>query len=254
MKGRSLALLFWLGLFAIASQAEPTFPKLTGRIVDNATMLDASQEQRINQLLEAHENATTNQIVIATLPDLQGYSIENYGYQLGRAWAIGQKDKDNGVLLIVAKRERKVRIEVGYGLEGVLTDAISSNIIHAVILPRFKRGDFSAGIEQGVKAIIQALGGQYAIKSVSKAKKKKSDISTLFLIFIILGFVFIKSAIGSKTGYYGSGRGYYGGRRGSYRGGGGRFGGGGFGGGGFGGGGFGGGGGGFGGGGASGGW
>ncbi len=201
MKGATLALLLLLGLVAVASESAPTFPKLTGRIVDNATMLDEAQEQRLSQLLEAHEKATTNQIVIATLPNLQGYAIETYGYQLGRAWAIGQKDKDNGVLLIVAKQERKVRIEVGYGLEGVLTDAISSNIVHTVILPRFKRGDFSGGIESGAKAIIQALGGQYAMQHASKGKsKKRSDVSPVFMFFILLGFVFFNIRNPIKNG------------------------------------------------------
>ena len=124
-------------------------------------MLDSAMETRISQRLEAHEKATTNQVVVATLPDLGGYPIETYGYQLGRAWGIGQKDKDNGVLLIVAKKERKVRIEVGYGLEGTLTDAIASNIIHTVILPLFKQGSFDEGIEKGAEAILRALGGKY---------------------------------------------------------------------------------------------
>jgi len=117
--------------------AAPAFPELTGRVVDNASMLSPQAEQHLNKLLAAHENASTNQLVVVTLPDLQGYTIEQYGYQLGRHWGIGQGGENNGVLLIVAKAERKVRIEVGYGLEGELTDAISSNIIHTVITREF---------------------------------------------------------------------------------------------------------------------
>ena len=115
-------------LWAQAAQAAPQFPVLTGRVVDQANMLTSAAEAQIAELSQAHEAATSNQVVVAVLPDLQGYSIEQFGYQLGRHWGIGQQDKNNGVLLLVAKAERKVRIEVGYGLEGVLTDAIAANI------------------------------------------------------------------------------------------------------------------------------
>ncbi|NKB38717.1 MAG: methanol dehydrogenase [Gammaproteobacteria bacterium] len=215
------------------------FPRLSGRVVDKAGLLDALAEQRISDLLAGHENATTNQVVVVTLKDLGGEVIEDYGYQLGRHWGIGQKDEDNGVLLIVAQKERKVRIEVGYGLEGTLTDAISANIIHTIIVPSFKKGKFAQGIEAGAGAIVQALGGQYKMKK----KKNKLPVSytlfnTLFIIFVIFISLLRNMGDGSRrrSGYYSSSGG---------------FGGGGFGGGG---GGFSGGGGGFGGGGASGGW
>src|SRR5579872_841188 len=142
-------------LFCVSSTilfAEPKFPPLTGRVVDAADMLDAGAQQQLTAQLEAFERASGIQLVVATLPDLQGYEIEEFGYQLGRAWGIGQRDKNNGVLLIVAKAERKVRIEVGYGLEGSLTDALSVNIINTVITPQFKTGQFAAGIEQGTQA------------------------------------------------------------------------------------------------------
>ncbi|WP_240554877.1 TPM domain-containing protein [Oceanicoccus sagamiensis] len=138
-----LALLFcWVSI----AQAAPEFPKLKGRVVDGASYLSAAAERRLSQQLQAHEQAGGNQVVVATFEDLQGYSIEEFGYQLGREWGIGQKGKDNGVLLLVAKAERKVRIEVGYGLEGTLTDAISANIIQSVILPTFKQRQFERGI------------------------------------------------------------------------------------------------------------
>src|SRR5208337_459914 len=127
-----LILLLILARPALAS--EPKFPPLTGRVVDDAGVLD-------------------------TLDSLQGYSIEDYGYQLGRHWGIGQKGKNNGALLIVAPKEHKVRIEVGYGLEGELTDANCRIIIDNYILPSFKRGDFNAGVVAGTTSIIQVLGG-----------------------------------------------------------------------------------------------
>ena len=110
-------------------------------------------------MLAEHERATGEQVVVVTLDSLQGYSIEDYGYQLGRHWGIGQKGTNTGALLIVAPRERKVRIEVGYGLEGELTDAISRTIIDNYILPSFKRGDYNAGVLAGTRSILQVLGG-----------------------------------------------------------------------------------------------
>ena len=237
---RNTALLaLWLIFSCTLQAAEPRFPKLTGNVVDNANLLSSAVQQRISSQLTAHENATGNQVGVVTLPNLQGYDIATYGYQLGRHWGIGQKDKNNGALLIVAKQERRMRIEVGYGLEGKLTDAISANIIQTIIRPAFKRGQFDQGIEAGATAIIQALGGQYSMRKTSSGK---SQFSWVFLIFIII-VVFFNLFGGGGFGLgrrYGGGR-YYGGT----------FGGGGFGGGG---GGFSGGGGGFGGGGASGGW
>ena len=152
-----LVLLLWV--FAITAQAELKFPALTGRVVDNAQMIEPSVREQLTQQLAAHEQATGEQLVVVTLPDLQGSSIEDFGYQLGRYWGIGQKDKNNGALLIVARDERKLRIEVGYGLEERLTDAQTSVIIHQVITPAFKSGNFSKGISDGVAAMLVVLGG-----------------------------------------------------------------------------------------------
>jgi len=240
------ALLLLAGLALSAGSpawAELAFPKLTGRVVDQAGLLSPQQTAQLDRILEGHENATSNQIVVVTLDSLQGRPIEEVGYQLGRHWGIGQKGKDNGALLIVAPSERKVRIEVGYGLEGMLTDAVSSNIVHAVILPEFRRGDMAGGIREGAMAMVQALGGQYQMRE-QRWSLRVAPFGGLPFVLIMLGiFVFVM---------FGSSRGA-GIRRSRYMGpmiGGGR---GGFGGGGLGGG-FGGGGGSFGGGGASGGW
>ena len=127
-------LVLWV--CALTVQAELKFPSLTGRVVDNAQMIEPSVREQLTQQLKAHESATGEQLVVVTLPDLQGTDIADFGYQLGRAWGIGQKDKNNGALLIVARDERKLRIEVGYGLEDRLTDAQSSVIINQVITPR----------------------------------------------------------------------------------------------------------------------
>lgn len=246
LSGSRWLFIIWALFASTVSHATPTFPALTGRVVDRGNFLSPSAQARISQQLKAHENATGNQVVVATVPDLQGYTIENYGYQLGRYWGIGQKGKNNGVILLIARAEHKIRIEVGYGLEGTLTDAISSNIIHTVIMPAFKRGQFEKGISSGVTAIIQALGGQYAMRKADNHHHKYNAWVIIMLIIIfwpMMSLFFPFGIPGSRYGRWGG----YGGYGGYYGGG---SGGGGFGGGG----GFSGGGGGFGGGGASGGW
>ncbi len=233
---------------AVAAAAEPTFPELTGRVVDQAGLLEAAEEAALSRLLEQHERKTTNQIVVVTLQSLQGYPIEDFGYRLGRHWGIGQKGKDNGALLIVAPKERKVRIEVGYGLEGTLTDTLSRMIIESEILPRIRKNDFPGGIRAGVVSILKALEGTYEAPAVTERRKDASYAWVGFLLIIVffVSLPVLWERFGSPsrhTRYHDTHS--YGGGHSS---------GGGFGGGGFGGGGFSGGGGGFGGGGASGGW
>ncbi|MFC4257814.1 TPM domain-containing protein [Marinobacter lacisalsi] len=230
-------------------QSTPDFPELTGRVVDQAGMLSGDAESRLTNMLAAHEEATTNQVVVVTLPDLQGYPIEDFGYQLGRHWGIGQEGEDNGALLIVAEKERAIRIEVGYGLEGQLTDAASSTIINRIITPAFRQGEFSQGIVAGAEAMIQVLGGEpLAVPKGQTGQgpaEKPNLLAVIFFFVIIVSFI---SLVGGGGGRGGRGRGalvagaLLGAGMGGGRGGG------------FGGGGFGGGGGGFGGGGASGGW
>lgn len=144
-----------------AADAAIAFPGLTGRVVDRAEILPEATRAELTRLLEEHEHATSNQVVVVTLDSLQGHAIDDYGYQLGRYWGIGQEGRDNGALLIVAPNERKVRIEVGYGLEGTLTDAMAGNIIQTVILPRFRQGDMVAGTVAGAHAILQVIDGTY---------------------------------------------------------------------------------------------
>lgn len=237
MKRMLALLLCCLPLLVLA--AEIKFPPLTGRVVDNADMLSATEEQQLTQLLAAHEQRTTNQVVVVTLKDLDGNVIEDYANQLYRYWGLGEKDKDNGALLIIAKQEREMRIEVGYGLEGVLTDAMSSVIIHGEIEPAFRQGQFANGISKGATAIVKLLEGEY--QPPAKASKKEDKNQWVFLLFFIIWITFMVLPRMNRHGFGG----------GSYRGG---YGSGGFGGGGFGGGGFSGGGGSSGGGGASGGW
>ena len=156
----SLGWMFVLLLVATSTvTAEPNFPVLSGRVVDDAGILDATTIQDLTEMLEQHERATGEQVVVVTLKSLDGYSIEDFGYQLGRHWGIGQKGKNTGAMLIVVPSEHKVRIEVGYGLEGKLTDAISRTIIEDDIVPNFRRADFNAGVLAGTESILSLLGG-----------------------------------------------------------------------------------------------
>lgn len=140
-------------LVPVTAEAQPNFPKLEGRVVDAANLLSPEQEAQLATLSTSIEQASSRQFVVATIPDLQGYDIADYGYQLGRAWQIGQKEANNGIVLIVAPNERKVRIEVGYGLEPIMTDALSNAIISDTILPKFRAGDMAGGIMAGAQAI-----------------------------------------------------------------------------------------------------
>ena len=153
----AVAVLLCLATAGVAQSL--SFPPLTGRVVDEAGLLSPSDRATLTATLADLEAKTTNQLVVVTLKSLQGTAIEDYGYQLGRNWRIGQKDKDSGVLLIVVPTERKVRIEVGYGLEGTLTDAATKLIIENAILPAFRTGDFTGGIKNGVDQIVQLLRG-----------------------------------------------------------------------------------------------
>jgi uncharacterized protein len=170
-RGFGLVLVLAIGTSAFAA---PTFPTLTGRVVDEAGILPADVEARLDAKLKALEDKTTDQLVVATVKSLQGYEIQDYGVQLGRAWAIGQKGKNNGVVLLIAPNERKVGFEVGYGLEGDLTDALTQVIIQNAILPRFRADDMAGGIERGVDDTIQVLTGD-AVEIQKLAEKRPAD-------------------------------------------------------------------------------
>ena len=134
------------------------FPVLTGRVVDDAHMLSDEQKATLTAQLKALEEKNGRQLVVVTLPSLQGQEISDFGYQLGRKWGIGQKGENNGVLFIIAPSERKVRIEIGYGLEPVITDALSSQILQTAVLPKFRAGDMPGGIMDGTTALTEQLG------------------------------------------------------------------------------------------------
>ncbi len=200
-----IAILFALVFLAAPAFATPTFPPLTGRVVDDAHVLTPDVQADLTQKLAALEAKTGTQLVVVTLPSLQGDDIADYGYQLGRAWGIGQKGKNTGALFIVAPTEKKTRIEVGYGLEGVLTDAVSSVILNSQVLPRFRQGDVPGGVVAGTDAIIQQLGldpataqaqaqQAAAVQAQQDARPQPGHHEVIGSIFSFLLFVFVISA------------------------------------------------------------
>lgn len=252
-----LCLTLCLTFSASASFAEPQFPALTGRVVDQANLLTPEVEADLTARLQGLEDATTDQVVVVTLDSLQGYDIADYGYQLGRHWGIGQATakaapgveseaggqfKNNGVILIVAPNERKVRIEVGYGLEPVLTDAYTSLIIQNAILPSFRQGDYQGGIVKGVDDIVAQLSADRgtAIQKAQAieqqpvhAKGQRIPVWVIILVvlfflifgrgwlpFIILDSLFRGGGGGGWSGGGGFGGGGFGGGGGSFGGGG----------------------------------
>ncbi len=190
-----LAALFLLWLAPAA--AEPQYPALVGRVVDQAELLPAETRRRLETKLAEHENATGNQVVVVTLSSLQGYAIEDFGVGLGRGWGIGQRGRDNGVLLIVAPNEREVRIEVGYGLEGQLTDAIGRDIIENRILPSFRAGDMAAGVEAGVESILSALRDSYVPAEPSVDFEFWLRV---LIVVVLLAFFWYFLAYGASSG------------------------------------------------------
>jgi len=225
---------------APTSPALPNFPKLTGRVVDSANILSQTTKDDLTAKLAALEQKTSRQLVVVTIPSLQGYEISDYGYQLGRAWGIGQKTLNNGILLIVAPTEHKVRIEVGYGLEPIVTDALSEVIIQTQVLPKFRTGDFNGGVEAGADALIQQLSLETseAEKRAAAAEQQQGQDDNsggaiagfIILLFILISIVRVFGGWGllpflfmggGGGGGFGGGGGWSGGGGGGWSGGGG---------------------------------
>jgi uncharacterized protein len=155
--GFALLLALFVLLLAIPALAAPKFPALAGRVTDAANILPAATKADLDARLAELEKTTTTQVFVATIPDLNDNAIEEYSYQLGRAWGVGQKGKNNGAIFVIAPNERKVWIATGYGLEGVLTDAVTSQIIRRDVIPHFKAGDMPGGVVAGTDALIKLL-------------------------------------------------------------------------------------------------
>ena len=226
--------------------AAPNYPALTGRVVDQPNILTADQHTILENKLATYEQTSGHQIAVAIITSLEGNDINLYGVELGRRWALGQKGKNDGVIIVVAPNEHKVSIQVGYGLEGDLTDATSSIIISHTMVPKFKAGDYVGGLWNGIDDITKVVGGQgasvlAAAQNQSAPQAGISDAWPFVVFFIIVLIIFFNASRGRGIGFipvggvgggrsgsgWSSGSGGFSGGGGGFSGGGGSFGGGG---------------------------
>jgi uncharacterized protein len=167
-----LPVLFLTGSILAGSD----IPYLTGRVTDNAQILSEETCRSLTESLKEHESRTGNQIAVLTVPTLNGESIEEYAVEVFKEWKLGQKGKDNGILIVIVPNDRCMRIEVGYGLEGTLTDGMTGQIIRSIITPRFKNGDYDGGITDGARAVMDVLeGGELPDTAGEAGQAEKSN-------------------------------------------------------------------------------
>ncbi len=198
---RAAALLAAFLVWTTLALAAPTFPELTGRIVDTADVIPPATRAALEPRLEALETKSGIQLVVATIKSLDGQAIEPYANELFRHWKLGEATKNNGVLLLIAPSERKVRIEVGYGLEGTLTDALSKIVIANAIAPRFKAGDFGGGVERGVDDITTILttdAAEWQKRPQLREDPGAFDQLLPLLIFGLVIFIILRSMAGPR--------------------------------------------------------
>lgn len=176
-------------------------PELKGHVNDYAGMLSTATQRQLEAVLTDLEQKESTQIVVLTIPSLQGDSLEDFSIRVADAWKIGQKGRDNGAILLISKNDRKIRIEVGYGLEGSLTDLISGRIIRNVIAPQFRSGRFEQGISDGVAAMIGAVRGEYTAEDASRPTRQKQQGSPLVAI---IALVFLINVLGRVSRYLGA--------------------------------------------------
>ncbi len=207
----AVLLLLALSGFALAAF---DFPPLTGRVVDRANIIPPDARASVETKSKELEDKSGIQLVVATISSLQGSDIETFANGLFRFWKLGEAKKNNGVLFLIAPNERKMRIEVGYGLEGTLTDALSKVIIATAVTPKFKTGDFGDGVERGVDAIIEVLSGdasewQKRVKVRAEGHDTAFDEMVPFIVLALFVFVFLSMVANARGGRraYRSGRG-----------------------------------------------
>ena len=229
-----LAFLLWAPQIAQSL----TIPKPEGYVNDHANLLSSGEKARLESLLRRFEAETTDQVVLLIIPSLEGDSLEDFSMRVAESWKVGQKGKDNGVIFLVAVEDRKARIEVGYGLEGALTDAQSGRILRSLVFPAFRQGDYYGGIHGGLVSILSQIQGEFTAQPVRRtgptrqSRAKASGLLLPLLFFLLLfsrtGRLFLLGGmLGGMWGGRGMGRGGFGGGFGGFSGGGGGFGGGG---------------------------
>lgn len=211
MKARAMFLLLPIAMFISTILFAADVPYLTGKITDNAQIITSEVNRSLSDSLQAHEKRTGNQIAVLTIATLDGESIEDYAVRVFESWKLGQKGRDNGVLIVVAPNDRRMRIEVGYGLEGTLTDAMAGRIVQNVMTPKFKNGDFDGGIADGARAVIELLeGGKLQESGAKTGLTEKSEFfemegpelsiqERILLGAFIFGIIGLFTAIGILT-------------------------------------------------------
>lgn len=199
---RLAVLILSIGLvLPLVAQTAADMPKLEGRVNDFANLLDVSQKSILDKMLADFEAAKGSQVVVAIVPTTGDYVIEEYSIELAEAWKIGRADVDDGVILVVAVNDRKLRIEVGYGLEGVLTDALCKRIIENVIVPQFRSGDYFGGIKAGLEVILSAIEGEELPPVVQESKNDSSDAMFVFgfIVAIVVGLIICGAIVRSVS-------------------------------------------------------
>lgn len=184
--------LGWVVLAASVWADDALPPKPAQYITDGAGILSAQTVSALNAKLAEADRTTSNQVLVATFPSIPaGYVMEDFTQRTAEAWGVGQKDRDNGVVLFVFPNDRKMRIEVGYGLEGALPDAVAKRIISNVIAPAFRSGDFNGGVEKGVNAILQGIRGEYVAPSSESPREEGGTVKDWLMFLIFCAVVFI---------------------------------------------------------------
>ena len=200
-------LVLVLGAATLGAQS---FPKPAGRVNDFANVIDPATEAAIDRQLDQLEQQTSSEMAVATVASLNGMSVEDYAIRLFKEWGIGQAKQDNGVLVVVAPNEREMRIEVGYGLEGVLPDGLAGQVIREEFTPRFRDGDYSGGIQNGVTRLVDIVQKQQVLTPEELARFNESNsgddmpvfiIIPFFGLFVTIGFGMVGIGIRTKTGF-----------------------------------------------------
>ncbi|HMW56438.1 MAG TPA: TPM domain-containing protein [Accumulibacter sp.] len=183
----------WLlvGAGFAGADVQQVIPRLAARVTDLTSTLDVEQRRRLDDRLAAFEKAKGSQIAVLIVPTVQPESVEQYALRVVESWELGRRGVDDGALLLIAKDDRKLRIEVGYGLEGALNDATAKRIISETIAPRFKRGDFYGGIDAGIAAMMQVIAGEALPPAARIEGARRADVDDHFEMLLLIGFVLV---------------------------------------------------------------
>lgn len=212
MKNTQMFLIWMMALLIggmfVSAAGQTIPPRPQNYVNDYADLLSPEQEATLNRMLRAYEDSTSNQVVVAIFPDAEGYPVEDFSIRLAEAWKVGQKGRDNGAILAVFLKERKVRIEVGYGLEDVIPDARAFQIIRDFITPEFKRGDYYSGIRDGVQAIMASASGKYAALKAARKRKQSPPVNLAALIIFLIVVFFLMLSARRRRGFVADSRGW----------------------------------------------